>query len=284
MSPTVTRVDADLEFSVEIPGEDIVTGRLRGQGNDLRLTVSDPSAFASPSDASSVRDLADELARLGLRIHIAGESGRTLLSIGAVRGPWWQRPVTRSKHLRVGGLRGLLPVARRAAAAGSRARLTPPGTPYPIAPTFLRRAVRRTTTTHDPHRGGGPRLVEIALPEVTVSDFPVHWLQQPVTTIGSDPSCDIVLSGLEAVHAEVRHNDEDEFVVLAREGVVRVHGARVDQQLLRTSARIELGARALTFVRDEWADHGRPHGGRIGGELGRQRPQPPRRDAEPAEG
>jgi hypothetical protein len=40
----------------------------------------------------------------------------------------------------------------------------------------------------------------------------------------------------------------------------------------------------LTFVREEYADHGRPYGGRIGGELGRQRRQPSRERLQGAEG
>jgi hypothetical protein len=32
----------------------------------------------------------------------------------------------------------------------------------------------------------------------------------------------------------------------------------------------------MTFFREEFADHGRPYGGRVGGEIGHQRPQPER--------
>ena len=32
----------------------------------------------------------------------------------------------------------------------------------------------------------------------------------------------------------------------------------------------------MSFYREEYADHGRPYGGRVGGEIGHQRPQPPR--------
>jgi hypothetical protein len=108
------------------------------------------------------------------------------------------------------------------------------------------------------------------------SDHPVHWLQQERTTIGSDAGCDIVLPGLAGLHAEVVHDAQDEFVLVAHHLGVRVQGQRVTERILRTSSRIELGARVLTFVREEYADHGRPYGGRIGGELGHQRPQPPR--------
>lgn len=276
-----TRVDADVCFRLEVPDEDPVTGTLRGSGRRLTLTVSDPSAFAAPGDAAALRQVADELARRGLQVAVRDPGGSHLVTLGAVRAPWWQRAFTGTAHLRLGGWRGLLPVGRRA--ARPRPGLLPPGTPYPLAPTFLRRPVRRARTTHDPFRGGGPRLVELPVPGLVRTDFPVHWLQQRVTTIGSDPACDIVLPGLAPVHAEVEHDDRDEFVLHARGGAVRVHGVPVARGELRTSARVELGARLLAFSREEYADHGRPHGGRIGGELGRQRPQPPR-PAGPASG
>lgn len=275
-----TRVDADLCFAVQVPGEEPVHGSIEGRGSLLTLTVSDPSAFAAPGDAETLRRLADGLASRGLQVAVRDQQGRHLLTMGAVRTPWWQRTVTRSRHLRLGGWRGLLPVGRRMANP-SRAGLVPPGTPYPVAPTFLRHPVRRARTTHDPHRGGGPRLVELPVPGVTRTDYPVHWLQGERTTIGSDPSCDLVLPGLAPLHAEVLHDDSDEFVLLARDGVVLVHGARVTGERLRTSARIQLGDRLLAYAREEYADHGRPHGGRIGGELGRQLPQPPRPAARP---
>ena len=69
----------------------------------------------------------------------------------------------------------------------------------------------------------------------------------------------------------------DEYVVHALDPDTRVNGARVDQQFLRTGSRLRVGRWTLAYSRDEYADHGRPHGGRIGGELGRQQPQPPRR-------
>ena len=40
--------------------------------------------------------------------------------------------------------------------------------------------------------------------------------------------------------------------------------------------RVEVGAWTMTFFREEFADHGRPYGGRVGGEIGHQRPQPER--------
>jgi hypothetical protein len=275
-----TRVEADLRFSVEVPDHDTVTGSLTGRGSDLTLTVSDPAAFAGGADASALRRVALELADLGVVVRVCDRDGVRLVSVGDVRSPWWQRVVTRTPHLRVAGLRGLVAGGRgrwsREVARLPGGGLLPPATPYPLAPTFLRRPVRRVTTTHDPGRGGGPRLVELPADGVTRTAHPVHWLQQQRTTIGSAPDCDLVLPGLAPVHAEVVHDDADDFVLLALDPDTRVHGERVRSRVLHTSARIELGARVLAFVREEYADHGRPYGGRIGGELGHQRPQPPR--------
>jgi hypothetical protein len=74
----------------------------------------------------------------------------------------------------------------------------------------------------------------------------------------------------------VVHDERDEYVVLDAGAETRVHGAPVGRgALLRTGARIDVGAHALSYYREEHADHGRPFGGRVGGELGHQRPQPP---------
>ncbi|HSP75244.1 MAG TPA: hypothetical protein VLO31_03400, partial [Cryobacterium sp.] len=53
-------------------------------------------------------------------------------------------------------------------------------------------------------------------------------------------------------------------------------------QILRTGARIEMGPWRLAFFREEYADHGRPYGGRVGGEFAVQKPQPSRRAAREA--
>jgi hypothetical protein len=59
-------------------------------------------------------------------------------------------------------------------------------------------------------------------------------------------------------------------------GGTRVNGAPVNTVALRTAARVDVGRWTMSFFREEFADHGRPYGGRIGGELGHQRPQPGR--------
>ena len=56
----------------------------------------------------------------------------------------------------------------------------------------------------------------------------------------------------------------------------RVHGAPVQSAILRTGCGVDLGEWHLSFFREEYADHGRPYGGRLGGELAHQRSQPSR--------
>lgn len=284
MTTLRTRVEADVCFRVDTPGHPPVTGSLTGRGSALTLRVSDPAAFAGSADAAGLRRIATELADLGISVQVRDADDVPLVVLGNVRCPWWQRPFTRSPHMRVAGIRGVVSAGRGRLRNDESAlpdpALLPPPTPFPVAPTFLRRPVRRVTTTHDPGRGGLPRLVERPGPGITRSAHPVHWLPGDRTTIGSDAACDIVLPGLAPLHAVVVHDDADEFVITAiGDAEVRVHGRRVDSSILRSSTRIELGsgpARILAFLREEYADHGRPHGGRIGGELGRQQPQPPR--------
>jgi hypothetical protein len=55
-----------------------------------------------------------------------------------------------------------------------------------------------------------------------------------------------------------------------------VDGVPVERKVLRTGNRVQLGGWTLVYWRAEYADHGRPFGGRIGGELGHQQPQPGR--------
>lgn len=274
-------ISADLTFEVTTPEGRAVGGRLRGQGSDLTLTVDDPWAFAGRRDAAGVREIADQLAARGLSVHVQTSHGDRLLSLGAVRAPLWQRPFTRSRHLRVLAVRGVTQALRGRAEVDEgvlpTSAVSVPSTPFPLAPTFLRRPVRKVTTTHDPHQGGMPRLVTLPNAEGENPGRMTYWLQQEVTTIGSDPACDIVLPGLAGVHAEIRHDSDDEFVLVARHRDTTLHGARVRQQRLRTSSRVGLGApdtgHQLAFVREEFADHGRPFGGRVGGEAGRQLPQ-----------
>lgn len=280
--PTPLKIEADLTFEVSVDGGRVTAGRLTSTGQDLELRVKHPQAFAGSQDAAGIRDMARTLSEHGLSLHVCDEDGNRLVSLGVVRPSWWQRRVTKSRHMRIGGLRGGVTAARgrlsRPDSVLPDLDLRPPGTLFPLTPTFQRRPRRALTTTHQ--HGGSPRLVVFATPTRQTQDTVgrVHWLQDTaVTTIGSDPGCDIVLDGLSPHHLEVHHNDQDEYVVHASpEAQVRVHGGVVQEQVLRSSSRVEVGGWSLVYARDEHADHGRPYGGRIGGELGRQRSQPPR--------
>jgi hypothetical protein len=122
------------------------------------------------------------------------------------------------------------------------------------------------TTTHDPAGGGSPRL-EFAQGR-TRSPQRTHHLPQGVTGVGSHPSNDLVLEGIAPFHAEIHRSDGDNYVLvnLGAPSSIRVHGRPVSAAELHTGARIEVGRHVLSFARAEFADHGRPNGGRQGGE------------------
>jgi hypothetical protein len=135
----------------------------------------------------------------------------------------------------------------------------------------------RVTTTHAEWGAGGPRLLVSGGDQRFTFD-----LTDDEIAIGSAPESGLRLAGLDPVHAVVHHNDLDEYVVVFRgegesEIPLDVEGGG-DRMALRSGARFTLGDWAFVFQRAEYADHGRPYGGREGGEGDRQRPQPPRPD------
>ncbi|MGD9961628.1 FHA domain-containing protein [Nocardioides sp.] len=280
---TQIEVEADLRFEVAVPGRAPVLGTLYSAPSGLVLQVSDPQMFAGRTDAPAIRGLADLLASRGLKVHV--HDGRThLVSIGAIRAPWWQRRLTGSRHIRLGSLRGAWTSARSRARTVDTpvlpdATMLPPATMFPLAPTFMRRPPRRVTTTNDPLRGGNPRLI-LAPGQAVGREVgrerrsTTYWLEH-TTTLGSGPDCDIRLPGLAELHATITQDDNDEYVLTSEGPEVRVHGERTDRRVLRTGSRVDLGKWVLTYYREEYADHGRPYSGRVGGEFGRQRKQPP---------
>lgn len=282
-----TRISADLTFSVTLPGRKTVQGTLSGSGSRLEVRLTDPAFFGGGRDAGRLRHLAAGLAERGITVVVvAGDV--VLLELGATQAPWWQRAVTRSRHLRVVSVRGTLTGALgriRGSAAEAvlpGAELLPPTTLLPLAPTFGR-STRPVGTTHDPRRGGNPRLVlTTGNPRLPADRRVLFPLRAEVTRIGSGADCDIRLDGLEPIHAVVVHDENDELVLLDRstDHSTRVNGAPPGEngRILRTGARVTLGSWTLAYRRAEYADHGRPFGGRVGGELGHQRRQPdPRR-------
>lgn len=273
-------IEADLAFEVDVAGERTVAGTLRGSGARLRLDVDRPEVFAGPADAGAVRTLARGLAERGLVVDVVHQ-GTRLLSLGATRAPWWQRGLTRSRHIRLAGLRGVLApqVARlrRGESLLPDSGLVPPPTLVPLVPTFARPRRRPATTTHAAPGAGSPRLTLSWGNHRWPSERrTVYWLDGETTRIGSGSDADIRLDELDELHAEVRHDEDDEYVVLGHSPETWVHGERRESALLRTGTRLQVGPWTLVYTREEYADHGRPYGGRIGGELGHQRSQPPR--------
>lgn len=271
-------LSADLRFSVQLPEADRpVAGHLTGSGRRLELHLDEPLVFAGRGDARLVCRVGAALAGQGLVVAVV-QDGRTLVELGA-RAPWWQRVVTRAPYLRVAGFRGALTGLRGSARGGAATlpgrALVPPGTLLPLVPTFGM-GPRGISTTHDPRRGGHPRLVLTVNNRRVPDGGVVHPLRSHVTTIGSAADCDIRLPDVAPLQAEVHHREDDEIVLVDRagDGSTRVHGAPVRERVLRTGSRVELGGWTFAYRRAEYADHGRPFGGRVGGEIGHQRSQP----------
>ncbi len=141
------------------------------------------------------------------------------------------------------------------------------------------------TTTHAGYGEGRPRLVLAADGrDWSGEPQPVFELDREVVRIGSAPDADVRLADIASRHAEIHHDPNDEYVlVLLAEGEAPASPgddptARPAPQVLRTGETFRIGPWALTFQRAEHADHGRPYGGRQGGEGSVQQTQPPRPD------
>ncbi|MEV7632218.1 FHA domain-containing protein [Microbacterium sp. NPDC089318] len=135
------------------------------------------------------------------------------------------------------------------------------------------------TTTHAEWGAGDPHL-RITSPE---EDRTVFALRDERVTIGSGADCSLVIPDADAVHATIIHDERDEYVLtLHGAGEMNANptpGERGDRsEILRTGARFTVAGWTLVFGREEYADHGRPFGGREGGELDDQPPQPVRPD------
>ncbi len=282
---TVLRLAADLTFDIDVPADGDrpaghVHGTVRAAGNQVRIHSDDLLSLAGQPSRTDVRRAADQLARLGLAVEVSGPDG-VVVTMGAVHAPLVQRVVTRSRHIRIGSwTRALGAVVARQRSSRRSISLTstglPPGTPWPPLPT-VRGLPRIVTTTHDPAGGGDPRLyLSDASDPAAPRLVGVFHIPQGGVTIGSAEGVGLQLDGTDDLQAEIVRTDEDEYVLVARSTrlLSTVGGQQLPRQTLRTGARIELGPWRMSYVRDEFADHGRPYGGRIGGELGRQRTQP----------
>lgn len=138
------------------------------------------------------------------------------------------------------------------------------------------------TTTHAEWGAGNPRLIV-----TSEMDRQTYDLTSDLTRIGSAGGSDLILAGADPLHATIEHDKRDEYVLtLHGEGEMNANpqssatheGDR--SETLRTGARFTAGPWTLVYMRDEFADHGRPFGGREGGEGAHQPMQPERPDYE----
>jgi hypothetical protein len=136
----------------------------------------------------------------------------------------------------------------------------------------------KTHATDDdvPVRGGHPRLVMATGGHAPVGSPEAVGIQQTFAldadqvTIGSADTQDVRLPGLESEHGMIlREADTDEWVYsdVHPSTASRVDGVLTSGTGLHHGDRLELGAVTLVFQRDEEADHGRPDGGREGGDF-----------------
>ncbi|MGN8024590.1 FHA domain-containing protein [Microbacterium sp. 22242] len=145
-------------------------------------------------------------------------------------------------------------------------------------------AQRPDLTTHAEWGAGRPHLLVTSDQEHRF----VHHLVDEETRIGSGPDCQVRLAGLQPVHAIIRHDRHDDYdlsMLGPGETSANLEKAaeeeRRDVEALHTGARFTAGPWRFVFVRDEYADHGRPFGGREGGEFSDQPVQDPRPEYEP---
>lgn len=281
----VLHLATDLTVDIDVPAADgnpaaHVHAVVTGSGNRVHIHSDDILSLVGQPSRAAVRQMAEQLARLGLVVEISGPDG-LIVSLGAVHPSMLHRLVTLSPYMRLGSW------SRAAAAARARLRPSsrstrlrapglPPGTPWPPFPSLARQP-HVASTTHDPGGGGNPRLY---LSDTSDPDaaWPVgvYHLSPAGIRIGSGEDVDLRLAGVDELQAEIIRTDDDEYVLIARSTrlLSTVGGLQLPRQILRTGARIQLGTWRMSYVRDEFADHGRPYGGRIGGELGHQRTQP----------
>lgn len=279
------RLDIDLHFSMSVDdSRPSLVGSVSADGSEVTVTLRE-GAVALPGTRTGLevaRALGVELARLGLSVSVRTDRG-VIGTAGAVRAPWFQRLVTRSRYLRLGSLSALRALLRDGRGPDAQPIDPPPTTLLPLAPTVQRGARRRPTTTHYLPGSGRPRLIFAIHSGTWDGKAPREFdLLPDVTVIGSADSADLQLPGLDATQARVVHTDDDEYVLyVSGDESNATRPILVDRpndgRILRTGALIALGPWRLAFFREEFADHGRPFGGRAGGEFEVQRPQPPRR-------
>lgn len=135
----------------------------------------------------------------------------------------------------------------------------------------------RPTTTHASWGAGNPHLRITGGDE----DRVIFELTEHDITIGSDQKSALVLPGADPLHARIIHDERDEYVLTMfgtgeMSSVQDASDEGPRSTVLRTGTRFTIGEWLLVFGREEFADHGRPYGGRQGGEGGHQVRQPDR--------
>ncbi|WP_308291953.1 FHA domain-containing protein [Pseudarthrobacter cellobiosi] len=267
-------LDMNLDFSYQDESGSVTRGSAKAAGTAVSITVDGLDAFRTGAVPSldEIRPLAKMLADKGLSVTVNGPDG-SIVSLGAVSSPAAQRLVTRSPHIKLGRLGALVPLMRRGKRPSQVFSLLPPETPLPLMPMVRRKITRRITTTHHTRGSGRPRLIFVQDAAHWTGQIPREvTLDQETFSIGTDPASDLQLTGLDPLHAEIRHDQNDEYILVPR-GPVSGSVSTSGPSVLRTGARIQLGQWCVAFFREEFADHGRPFGGRSGGELAYQRPQ-----------
>ncbi|MDR6119484.1 hypothetical protein QE370_002668 [Aeromicrobium sp. SORGH_AS981] len=254
----------------------VASARVTSVGHRVVLHSRDLDVLVAGRSGGDLRTVAARLADDGWTLDVADDDG-PILRLGAVPTHVWHRLATGSRYVQVLRWRAAARLKTRALTSGGDALDVPPPVAWPDLPTAPW-ARRRVTTTHDPYGGGHPRLYlsDTRVPAMA-REVRVHHLALGETSIGAGEGCDLVLDDTSELQAVVTRTDDDEYVIGARGRATPtfVNGRELPVQTLRTGARIEVGPWRLTYVRDEFADHGRPFGGRQGGEIGRQRPQEP---------
>ncbi|WP_336642178.1 FHA domain-containing protein [Microbacterium sp. USHLN272] len=136
------------------------------------------------------------------------------------------------------------------------------------------------TTTHAEWGAGEPKL------RISRDDERTEFLLDvDVVRIGSAAGNELRLADTDPVHATITHDQRDEYVLElhgegernASDNADGTHSAP-STETLRTGARFTAGPWTFVYHREEFADHGRPFGGRKGGEYDDQPLQPPRPD------
>ncbi|WP_258068784.1 FHA domain-containing protein [Arthrobacter sp. N199823] len=271
------RFDIDLEFSTTLPADGdheatVVRGRIEASGREIHVHTDSAALFrlGSRRQLPALRVAAEALAQRGITVRISVPEG-TIASIGAVEVSAIQKIITRSPHIKLGKASTWATVVKAQGPGRDSASLMPPSTPLPLSPTFQRRYRMRPTTTHYARGGGRPRLIFVR-DSATWDGLPPHEynLTLETTVLGSGDEAHFKLPDLAAIHGKILHTDQDEYVFVPHGDVPKGSEARI----LRTGARIILGPWRLVFFREEYADHGRPFGGRTAGEFAHlQRPQ-----------